>query len=71
MGELVFDGLGPYEMPVSQGVKAFAEGSMVALHIRLMTSQHQQGTVVVRLSCDQAVYLAGQLGMAAGIALKR
>jgi hypothetical protein len=70
-GTLSFGGLGPYVVPVSQSSKAIAAGTTVELHIRFLVDGNRMETLLVPMSADQAVELAGSLGMAAGEALRK
>ncbi len=70
MGTISFDGLGPFVAPVSQSSRAIASGPMVELHIQFLRDGKQLETILVPMSANQAVDLAGQLGQAAGIALR-
>ena len=70
MGDIVFDGLGPFVLPIAQSVGAIASRDRVEVSMRIQANPHRQETLLISMSVNQAVELAGQLGAAAGIALR-
>ena len=70
MGKIIFDGHGPFVVPVSQSSVAITSGTTVELHIRFLADSKHMETLLIPMSVDQAVDLAGKLGHAAGLALR-
>lgn len=69
MGDVRFDGLGPYAMPVSQSATAKAVGTTVEASLRLLVHPNQLEVVHVPMTLDMALELANALTLAARDAL--
>ncbi len=65
MGQILFEGEGPYSLPVAQSVRADATGGTVEATIRLLAEPHRLELVRVQMLPAQALEVASQLMEAA------
>jgi len=70
MGDIVFDGLGPFMLPVATAVGAIRARDRVEISLRIQTTPNRQETILITVSVNQALELAALLGTASGDALR-
>ena len=70
MGDIVFDGLGPFMLPVATAVGAIQARDRVEISLRVQTTPNRQETILITVSLNQAVELAALLNAATGDALR-
>lgn len=70
MGDIVFDGLGPFMLPVATAVGAIQARDRVEISLRVQTTPNRQETILITVSVNQAVELAALLSAATGNALR-
>jgi hypothetical protein len=70
MGDIVFDGLGPFMLPVATAVGAIPARDRVEISLRVQTAPKRQETILITVSVNQAVELAALLNAASGNALR-
>jgi hypothetical protein len=70
MGDIVFDGLGPFMLPVATAVGAISARDRVEISLRIQTTPKRQETILITVSVNQAVELAALLTAASGDALR-
>ncbi len=70
MGDIVFDGLGPFMLPTAVSVGAITARDRVEISLRVQAPQGRQETILVTLSTNQAIELASLLGVASSGALR-
>ncbi|MBA1157216.1 hypothetical protein [Microvirga mediterraneensis] len=62
MGQLTFDGLGPYDLPDATHADAQRDGDGFMISFRLWKSENAWTLVRVHVSDEEAVKLARQIG---------
>ena len=62
MGQLTFDGLGPYDLPDATYADAHKDGNGFMLSFRLWKSENEWTLVRIRVSGDEADKLVRQIG---------
>ena len=62
MGQLTFDGLGPYELPDATHADARKDGDGFRLSFRMWKSANEWTLVRIRVSAEEADKLARQIG---------
>ena len=70
MGDIVFDGLGPFMLPAALAIGAIPSRDRVEISLRVQATPARQETILITVSVNQAVELASLLGSATGGALR-
>lgn len=70
MGDIIFDGPGPFMLPVAMAVGAIPSRDRVEISLRVQATPARQETILITVSVNQAVELASLLGSATGNALR-
>jgi hypothetical protein len=70
MGDIIFDGAGPFPLPAARSVGALSSRDRVEMSVRIQVGHAREETLLISLSVNQAVELAGLLNAATGNALR-
>ncbi len=70
MGDVVFDGLGPFVLPAAMSIGAIPSRDRVEMSLRVQATPTRQETLLISVSVNQAIELAALLSSAAGSALR-
>jgi hypothetical protein len=70
MGDIVFDGPGPFILPPAMAVGAIQARDRIEISLRVQATQTRQETILITVSVNQAVELAALLGTVTGNALR-
>ncbi|WP_201830793.1 hypothetical protein [Microvirga zambiensis] len=62
MGQLTFEGLGPYDLPDATHVEAQQDGDGFRLSFRMWKSEKEWTLVRIKVSSEEADKLARQIG---------
>jgi hypothetical protein len=69
-GDIIFDGPGPFMLPVALAVGAIPARDRVEISLRVQTTPNRQETILITVSVNQAIELASLLGSATGEAVR-